>query len=375
MTESPVLLPPLDDERVSAIETRLFRALAVQRQARALRRRRAVAISGVAAGLLALAVVVGPLVSVNGITTGASDSAAVAPEPAGGGEVGSGGAGVDPATGGSEQSAPFVPGRADGPPADGAVEATTREIVSTAAATLRTGSVDEAIRTLSAGASALGGYVERSSTSDQVVQGATDAEASAVEDGSVGLPYPQPLPDGAGSITIRVPSDRLAEARDSLDSLGTVTASTLDQQDVTLEAVDLRARSEAASASVDRLTQLIAQAGSLADLLAAESALTERQGELESIEQQLTALENRVALASLTVTVLPEEAVTSADPAGFLDGLATGWSGLVAAGNAALIGIGFLLPWLVVAALVAAVVLAIRRRRTPPPPGAPDELG
>jgi len=375
MTESPVLLPTLDDERVSAIETRLFRALASQRQARALRRRRAVALTGVAAGLLALAVVVGPLVSVNGITTGASDSAAVAPQPAGDGGIGSGGANGESGAGGSEQSAPFVPGAADGPPADGAAEATSREIVSTAAATLRAGSVDEAIRTLSASASALGGYVERSSTSDRVDLGATEAEGFAGDDGSGGLAYPTPLPDGAGSITIRIPSDRLAEARDSLDSLGAVTASTLDQQDVTLEAVDLRARSEAASASVDRLTQLIAQAGSLADLLAAESALTERQGELESIQQQLTALENRVSLASLTVTVLPEEAVTSADPAGFLDGLATGWSGLVAACNAALIGIGFLLPWLVIAALVAAVVVVIRRRRATPRPGVPDELG
>ncbi|MBO0984695.1 DUF4349 domain-containing protein [Rathayibacter sp. SD072] len=372
MTESPVLLPTLDDERVSAIETRLFRALAAQRQARALRRRRAVALTGVAAGLLALAVVVGPLVSLNGITSGASDSAAIAPQPAG---DGSGGANGDSGAGGREQSAPFVPGAADGPPADGAAEATSREIVSTAAATLRAGSVDEAIRTLSASASALGGYVERSSRSERIDLGATEPEGFAGDDGSGGLAYPTPLPDGAGSITIRVPSDRLAEARDSLDSLGAVTASTLDQQDVTLEAVDLRARSEAASASVDRLTQLIAQAGSLADLLAAESALTERQGELESIQQQLTALESRVALASLTVTVLPEEAVTSANPAGFLDGLATGWSGLVAAGNAALIGIGFLLPWLVVAALVAAVVLVIRRRRATPRPGAPDELG
>ena len=47
------------------------------------------------------------------------------------------------------------------------------------------------------------------------------------------------------------------------DDSSEISGSAALQQDVTLEAVDLRARSEAASASVDRLTQLIAQAAIL----------------------------------------------------------------------------------------------------------------
>lgn len=361
MTETPDLLPPLDEHRVSAIEARVFRSLAAARAARSARRRRALSIGGAAAGLLVLAVVVGPLVSVNGLSVGSSDSAAIAPDSAADSGAGSAaGAGAES----SEGSAPEGAGIAGTLPAAGAPASSTREIASTAAATVRVPSVADAIAALSASAVELGGYVESSSTSD--TGGSTTADDSG--DDRIEPSFPAPLPSGAGSVTLRVPADRLSDARASLTELGTVTESTVERQDVTLQTVDLRARADATQASVDRLTELVAQAGDLADLLAAESALTQRQAELESTRQQLTALESRVSLASLSVTVLPEETAAPADPAGFLDGLLTGWNGLVAAANAALIGIGFLLPWLLVAAVVAAVVLAVRRRRAPPAP-------
>ncbi|MCJ1694175.1 DUF4349 domain-containing protein [Rathayibacter caricis] len=357
MTETPDLLPPLDEHRVSAIEARVFRSLAAARAARSAHRRRALSIGGAAAGLLVLAVVVGPLVSVNGLSVGSSDSAAIAPDSAADSAAGAGAES-------SEGSAPEGAGIAGTLPAAGAPASSTREIASTAAATVRVPSVADAIAALSASAVELGGYVESSSTSDS--GGSTTADDSG--DDRIEPSFPASLPSGAGSVTLRVPADRLSDARASLTELGTVTESTVERADVTLQAVDLRARAAAAQASVDRLTELVAQAGDLADLLAAESALTQRQAELESTRQQLTALESRVSLASLSVTVLPEETAAPADPAGFLDGLLTGWNGLVAAANAALIGIGFLLPWLLVAAVVAAVVLAVRRRRASPAP-------
>ncbi|QHC66389.1 DUF4349 domain-containing protein [Rathayibacter sp. VKM Ac-2759] len=333
----PITLAPLDDERVSALESRVFRSIAASRAARAARRRRAVSIGGVAAGLLVLAVVIGPVVGSAGVVSSSAGSSAAdeAPAFAGGGLESNPQAAPDPAAG----------------------DSSAREIVSTASATLEVASVSDALDALSASASTLGGYVESSTTS--ALQATTDAMA-------VDPSFPAPVPDGSGVITLRVPADRLAEARDSLASLGTVTASSINRADVTTQAIDLRARVESAQASVDRLTELIAQAGSLADLLAAESALAERQATLESTQQQLTALESQVSLASLTITVVPESSATTAEPAGFLDGLLAGWNGLIVAANGALIGIGFLLPWLVVIGVVALVVVAVRRRRGPP---------
>ena len=104
---------------------------------------------------------------------------------------------------------------------------------------------------------------------------------------------------------MRVPADELTGVVDELSALGEVTASSVNRQDVTEQTVDLRARIDAAQASVDRLTELMAQAGSVADLIAAESALAERQATLESYEQQLKSLEGQVAMSSLTVTLRP----------------------------------------------------------------------
>ncbi len=76
-----------------------------------------------------------------------------------------------------------------------------------------------------------------------------------------------------------------------------------------------------------------------------------------------------VIMAALLATADPRSASTaSADPAGFGDGLRAGWNGLVVSLNALVIAIGFLLPWLAVAAVVVLIVRvargARRRRRT-----------
>ena len=356
-TEFPPSDPPapelatLDDERVSALEARVFRSIGAARRERGARRRRVATIGSVAAGLLVLAVVVGPLVG-SGAGAGSASSAAGSSREAGGLDFGQSGAesapqfAADPAQGAAEA------------PGDPSAEGTGREVVSTASATLEAPSVADAIAALSTTATELGGYVESSSSSS--------SETTVGVDPALDPSLYVPLPEGAGSVSIRVPADRLAEARDSLPALGTVTGSSIDRRDVTTQTIDLRARVDAAQASVDRLTELIAQAGSLADLLAAESALADRQASLESSQQQLAALEGQVSLATLTVTVVPESSPVTAEPTGFLDGLLAGWKGLVVAANGALIGVGFLLPWLAVVAVVALVVVAVRRRRGPP---------
>jgi Flp pilus assembly protein TadB len=165
-------------------------------------------------------------------------------------------------------------------------------------------------------------------------------------------------------ITVRVPADALSEVVKGLSTLGTVTASQTDRRDVTTETLDLRARVSALETSVARLTDLMKQSTSTADLIAAESALSERQSELDSLRQQLTWTESQVAMSTLTVSLVEPSPAVTADPAGFGDGVAAGWNGLVATLNALVVAIGFLLPWLGVAAVIAAlVVLIVRVRR------------
>lgn len=356
---TPAPLPELSDERIDEIEDALFSDIArerSQRSARGRRRSRLWVAGGAAAAVIVVAAVIAPSVGqlVGGVG-GASDQSAVAPlAPA---DSDGGGAGFDAPA--EESRGPegltTAPGASDD--ASGVAQS-ERDIITTATATVEVDDADAAARSIGNSAVAHGGYVESMSVGrDGSVQPLEPMEGGVVYDSS--YPYPYPVPTDGAWITVRVPADELASVIGELDDVGEVTASSVDRQDVTEQTVDLQARMDAAQASVDRLTDLMAQAETVADLLTAESALSERQAQLESYQQQLEMLDDQVAMSTLSVTVVPEVDIVAADPAGFGDGLAAGWNGLVATLNGIVVAIGFLIPWLAVAAFAALLVWGI----------------
>ncbi|QLD10324.1 DUF4349 domain-containing protein [Microbacterium oleivorans] len=364
-------LPTLEDRRIDEIEHELFAEIARERAdrqsrdaaaatARRRRRRTWWGASAAAAAVLVAAAAVGPQLIGSG--AGSAGSAAPASDP---------GWTVDaPADGDaapdqgitSQESAP-VPG--DGSDltdasvfgADdraGEVGATTREVVATASASVVVTDPRAAAQSIADAAAAAGGYVESLSVGGGASPTSTDMTA-------------WPAAPGDAWVSVRVPAADLQSVLDGLSEVGEVKTSQVSRDDVTTQAIDLRARVAAGQASVDRLTALLSESGSVADLIAAESALAARQADLESLQQQLTALESQVALSSLTVQLTEPERSVDADPAGFGDGLGAGWNGLVATFNALVVGLGFLLPWLAVLGLTATLVWltvrATRRRR------------
>lgn len=354
-------LPPLDDERIEVIEQELFAGIARDRAATAARRRRRgtwwVA-GGAAAAVIAVAAVIAPnLGGVLGVAGGAGGSA-VAPQYDSGapdGWAADGGAADSSGGGASAESGDESGGDLDG----------GREMVTTAAARLVVPDVSDAAREIAKAAEARQGYVESMNVDVSVPDTRAGTEPGVITDGdAVYYPYP---PEGAW-ITVRVPSAELSGLTDELSELGEVTSSTVNRQDVSDQARDLRARIDAAQASVDRLTALMKEAGDLSDLIAAETALSDRQAMLESYQSELEWLERQVSMSSLTVTLVPDVEIAEADPAGFGDGLAAGWNGLIATLNGIVIALGFLLPWIVVLGLIGlgawALVRIVRRRRS-----------
>ena len=182
-----------------------------------------------------------------------------------------------------------------------------------------------------------------------------------------------PSEPGSGWISIRIAADDLDEVLTALGDDGEVLRSSVSRQDVTSTAIDLRARIDAAQASVTRLTELMAKSGSVGDLIAAESALSERQALLESYQQQLKSLDEQVALSTVTVQLTERTTATEADPAGFGDGLLAGWNGLIVTLNGLVVALGFLLPWLVIAGAALLVIWLIRRRRRAARTASPTE--
>lgn len=357
MNVEDVTLPELADDRVDELEAALFAAIADERDSYALRhadedrRRRARRgrwwIGGAAAAaVVVVAAVIGPQLvgGFPGIGAGSTADEAGAPEVwtgEGDGALSGGDAGAA-----TEEGAPTDTDLA-------------REIIATASASVRVEDAAAAARRIGENAEAAGGYVETLSLAGE---GRTAPDV-ARDGGDI-----WPSPSSGSWITVRVPADELTAQTRGLAEVGDVLASQLERRDVTTEAVDLRARIGALEASVTRLTALMAEATSTADLLAAESALAQRQSELESYQQQLAAVEDQVGMSTLTVTLSEPQEVVKADPAGFGDGLAAGWSGLVATVNGIVIGLGFLLPWLGVLGVIGLVIWAVRsarrRRRT-----------
>ena len=366
-------LPELSNERIDEIEAAVFAGISRERTKKRVRRGRWLVGGAAAAAVIVVAAVIAPNMGVLlGGAGGESDSAdyVVAPEgPAVAPDMGGGSDLNDSSEGAATED--MSRSEADGSALQSADDATAdRDIITNASATVVVSDIPATAETITEAAEARDGYVESMSIgrSGEVVP--VDPETGLVYDSSMPYPYP---PDGAW-ITVRVPAEGLQSLIDQLSGLGEVTASTINRQDVTEVTLDLEARVTAAQASVDRLTELMAQAGSVADLIAAESALAERQATLESYQQQLKYYDDQVAMSTLTVTLTQPVETVEADPAGFGDGLAAGWNGLVATLNGIVIAIGFLIPWIAVLAVLGLVVWGIvrlvRRNRSAAPPAA-----
>ncbi|ONI62268.1 hypothetical protein CSIV_12160 [Microbacterium sp. CSI-V] len=345
-------LPPLRAERVDAIESAVFARIADERAARRRRRRNIWTGVGAAAAVVVVAAVVGPALTASTGTSGSSVST-----------VGEAGGAVDPGMGTEagtrDMSAPLVPQGAAGGSADSSTSFAasdsgtsttdgTRDIVATGSSTVEVEDVPAAITQISDAATSAGGYVESSQVGGGYGVVPLDATAS------------QPAVS-SGWVTVRVPAEALTSVMDGLSAVGDVTATSVNRSDVTEQTVDLRARVAAGEASVARLTELMAQAGSVSDLIAAESALSERQAQLDSDRAILTSIESQVAMSSLSVQLNMRSQTVAADPAGFGDGLVAGWNGLIATLNGVVIGLGFLLPWIAVAGIVVLIVWGVRR--------------
>ena len=362
-------LPPLSDESIAAMERAVFDRISREPGARTgsgsdrrRRRRGWVTALGVAAAFAAGALVVPPLVTGIGAGPEVSSTADVRPDGGAGeesapeGAVGvTGDEAVDSADATADGSGGAVAPRDErgvkGADAPIATLDETREIIVTAEMTLRVEDTKESADDIAALAQEYGGFVESASLGLD-----PDAGDIAPE---------QPREQGSGWISIRVPAGDLEEVMAAVGDDGEVLSSSISRDDVTSAAVDLRARIESARTSVQRLTELLAQSGSVADLIAAESALSERQAQLESYEQQLKQLDEQVALSTISIRMTEQATATAAEPAGFGDGLLAGWNGLVASLNGLVIAVGFLLPWLGIAAIVLLAVWLIRRRRRP----------
>lgn len=109
-----------------------------------------------------------------------------------------------------------------------------------------------------------------------------------------------------GSITVRVPADRLTEVLDRAKrDVVSVLAENVTGQDVTQQYVDLQSRMENLEAAEEQLQQIMDNAVNTQDVLAVYNQLVDTRGQIEVIRGQLEYWSQAAAYSSLRVDLTP----------------------------------------------------------------------
>ncbi|MDP4509056.1 DUF4349 domain-containing protein [Nonomuraea turcica] len=233
-----------------------------------------------------------------------------------------------------------------------------RQVIYTGSMTVRVKKVAAAVEQAKQIVTAAGGYLSKEES-----RSASDSRDSAT------LEFKIP-PNGYGGVLGRLGKD-----------LGTQISMNQATQDVTLKIADVNSRLKSAEQALESLRSLLKRADTIGHVLEVEREISAREADLESLQAQQKELAAQVSMATLTLRLLGPVAVAEEpeeeEPAGFLGGLKSGWSGLVSFTKVVLTVLGAVLPWTIVALpLVALLVYLVRRDRArrpgiPAPPSGP----
>jgi hypothetical protein len=169
----------------------------------------------------------------------------------------------------------------------------------------------------------------------------------------------------SGSLTLRVPAANFDQTLHALRALGTVEVESVHGEDVTADYVDLHANLRIARARREVLLGLMADAVSIEQTIRVQNALDETQLRIEQLQGQLRLLDDRTSLATIGLRlreqgVEPESQVEKASIPNAFERAAAGFVGVIAA---IVIGLGYLLPILLIGLAAWFVVSRLSRRR------------
>lgn len=173
----------------------------------------------------------------------------------------------------------------------------------------------------------------------------------------------------AGTLTIRIPSDRFEEAVGRLKGLGKVTAEDRSGQDVTKEFVDLEARLKQAKAEEAFFLRLMDEAKGISDMIQVQSQLSGVQLRIEEIQGQLNYLKDQTTLSTISVRIYEPGAAAIGKPQPLSEAFGRALVGFQSVIGGLVVALGWLAPF----ALIGMVGLFVFKLRTRPKVPAPAE--
>jgi hypothetical protein len=175
--------------------------------------------------------------------------------------------------------------------------------------------------------------------------------------------------ENQGTLTIRIPSRKLDGAIVKLRALGRLAELTLTGKDVTASYIDLKARLDVLQTQRELIERLLKASTTVSGQLSLSNRFAEVQTQIEQIQGQLNVLNDKVDLATLRVTLREEgvaapqsdDEIRNPSLGSAWDRAVQGFLGVIAA---VVVGLGYLVPILVLAGLILGLrLLLIRRRR------------
>jgi Domain of unknown function (DUF4349) len=168
----------------------------------------------------------------------------------------------------------------------------------------------------------------------------------------------------SGEVTFRVPVDAFEAVLRELKGLGTYRGERSSTEDVTNQYVDLNAQLAAWRAQERVYLRLLDRAKSIADVIAVQNQLQQVQSNIERLQGQVNHLEDQSSFSTIVLHLSEPGAAGPARPQGRLArAWATAVSGLGVMAAAALVGVVWLTPLVVLAGLVLFGLRAFRRPR------------
>jgi len=175
-------------------------------------------------------------------------------------------------------------------------------------------------------------------------------------------------PDGTmrrTHLVLRVPSGSFDIAMAALARTGHAVSQRRSAQDVTTQVIDTDARVQAKRRAVQQLEALLNRADTLGQVIRLEGDISDRQAELESLQQQQCWLRDQTTMSTIDMRIDRAPRATPADEhrAGLFAGLAGGWQALGVVVTWLLTAFGAALPFVVVLLAFGAPAWLWRRRR------------
>lgn len=223
-----------------------------------------------------------------------------------------------------------------------------RKLIRTVSLSIRTVNYDEDYDAIQALLKKTGGYVEYSSRSGDG------------KNGSVRRTY----------LTLRVPSARLDEFLNGTEGIGRMTEITESTVDQTTTYYDNETRLNTLRDKLNRLNELMKEAGDLGNLIELEGAISDTQYQIDSYETAQRMIQNRVDMSEVSLE-LREETVreqTHVKEYSLGERIAaafeSGWKAFLAFFGNLLVFLTMALPVIAAVGVVIAVIVVIYRKKT-----------